>query len=104
MSAVIVLDTVIAGVSALASVMIAYLRWSSMSEEKFASRVEQIMDKYMHDKVREEIKRELQSDDTRRMIEDAIDRSQLNKNVQRLIVVLCANDDDLRRTSVCQGM
>jgi histidyl-tRNA synthetase len=107
MSFYIIFDTIIALLSAIASIMIAYLRWSTNNEKVFSDKVYRIIDKYMNDRLKDELIRdirdELQSENTQRLIEHAVNNSEVAKNIQRLILILCTNEDGLKNTSICKG-
>ena len=90
--------------SAIASVTVAYSRWRTTSEKYFTEKVRKIVDEYMKQEISVYTKAILESDEFRQVIEDAIDRSKLNKNMQRLILILCTNDDKLKSTAICQGL
>ena len=104
MSFYIVIDTLIAFFSMVASIIIAYTKWKSLSDKHFVEYVKQIVDDYMSAHLHEYIKKELESKEMQEVIEKAIDSSSLNKKIDKLILILCTNDDRLKNTTLCQGL
>jgi hypothetical protein len=53
--------------------------------------------------VRDEIRLFFERDEARRLIEDAVDHSELARKVDRLILLLCVNDEKLKHSKLCEG-
>ncbi len=53
--------------------------------------------------VRDEIRLFFEKEESRRLIEDAVDHSELSKKVDRLILLLCTNDERLKHSRLCEG-
>ncbi len=53
--------------------------------------------------VRDEIRLFFEREEARRLIEDAVDHSELARKVDRLILILCTNDDRLKHSKLCEG-
>ena len=100
----IIVDTTLAFLSMVASLLIAYVRWKSLNEKHFSEYVKQIVDDYMDQHLHEYLKRELENEEMRKVIEQAIDSSTLNKKMDKLILIICTNEDHLRNTPICQGL
>lgn len=86
------------------SILAVYLRWKPLNEESFKKKVEEILHMYMENHLREALKKELMDDEFRQFIEDVINQSDINKKLDRLILILCTNDDRIKNTSICQGL
>ena len=102
-SLISIISLSVALISTTATVMIAYFRWKYVSEKAFSERVEKVIDEYMDKHLRDYLKREMTSDEVQKVIQQAVDNSDLSKKIDRLILILCSNDNDLRHTSLCQG-
>ncbi len=53
--------------------------------------------------VRDEIRLFFEKEESRRLIEDAVDHSELSKKVDRLILLLCTNEERLKHSKLCEG-
>jgi hypothetical protein len=53
--------------------------------------------------VSDEIRLFFEREDARRLIEDAVDHSELAKKVDRLILLLCTNEEKLKHSKLCEG-
>ncbi len=59
--------------------------------------------KETRDVVRDEIRLFFEREEARRLIEEAVDQSELARKVDRLILLLCTNDDRLKHSKLCEG-
>jgi hypothetical protein len=53
--------------------------------------------------VRDEIRLFFEREEARRLIEEAVDHSELSGKVDRLILLLCTNEERLKHSRLCEG-
>jgi hypothetical protein len=53
--------------------------------------------------VRDEIRLFFETREAQRLIENAVDNSQVSRKLDRLIIILCTNDEHLKHSRLCEG-
>ncbi len=53
--------------------------------------------------VRDEIRLFFETREAQRLIENAVDNSQVSRKLDRLIIILCTNDENLKHSRLCEG-
>jgi hypothetical protein len=53
--------------------------------------------------VRNEIRLFFETREAQRLIENAVDNSQVSRKLDRLIIILCTNDEHLKHSRLCEG-